>query len=54
MASSLAWKPKTQLDANLRLFVRPPLSAEDCARIEARVPALPDALLDPAQWPKVS
>ncbi len=43
-----------QLEANLRLFVRPPLGAEDCARIERRVPALPDALLDPAQWPKAS
>ena len=41
-----------QLDTNLRLFVRPPLSREDCAAIEARVPALPAALLDPAQWPK--
>lgn len=41
-----------QLDTNLRLFVRPPLAPQDCARIDARVPDLPAALLDPAQWPK--
>jgi len=43
-----------QLDANLGLFVRPPLAPQDCARIEARVPELPAALLDPAQWPKTT
>lgn len=41
-----------QLDTNLRLFARPPLAPEDCARIESVIPALPPALLDPAQWPK--
>jgi spore coat polysaccharide biosynthesis protein SpsF len=41
-----------QLDDNLRLFVRPPLSPEDCAQIESRVPHVPAALLDPAQWRK--
>jgi aryl-alcohol dehydrogenase-like predicted oxidoreductase len=41
-----------QLDANLRLFVRPPLSAEDCAAIGARVPRVPEQLLNPALWPK--
>lgn len=41
-----------QLDTNLRLFVRPPLAAEDCACIEALVPRVPAQLLDPAQWPK--
>lgn len=43
---------EAQLDTNLRLFVRPPLAVEDCAAIEASIPAVPDALLDPAQWPK--
>lgn len=43
-----------QLDTNLRLFVRRPLSAEECAHVEARIPQLPVALLDPAQWPKSS
>ena len=28
-----------QLDTNLRLFVRPPLAPEECARIEARIAA---------------
>lgn len=43
---------EAQLDANLSLFVRPPLSPEDCALIDARVPQLPESLLNPALWPK--
>lgn len=43
---------ESQLDENLRLFVRPPLAPEDCAVIESRVPRLPVGLLDPAQWPR--
>lgn len=43
---------ESQLDENLRLFVRPPLAAEDCALIETRIPRLPEQLLDPAQWPR--
>ncbi len=41
-----------QLDANLRLFLKPPLAAEDCAKIEALVPRVPAALLNPAVWPR--
>lgn len=41
-----------QLDENLRLFVRPPLALEDCARIETRIPSLPEGLLNPALWPR--
>jgi spore coat polysaccharide biosynthesis protein SpsF len=41
-----------QLDDNLRLFIKPPLAAEDCASVTARIPRMPVALLDPAQWPK--
>jgi len=41
-----------QLDDNLRLFVLPPLSTEDCAQIERRIPRVPTTLLDPAQWPR--
>lgn len=41
-----------QLENNLRLAARPPLSLNDCARIEAARPRVPAALLDPAQWPK--
>lgn len=41
-----------QLENNLHLFVQRPLTAGQCALIEARVPRLPVALLDPAQWPK--
>ena len=41
-----------QLETNLRLSARPPLSAEDCAEIERRIPRLPAQLLNPAEWPK--
>ncbi|HXL98912.1 MAG TPA: aldo/keto reductase [Rhizomicrobium sp.] len=41
-----------QLDDNLRLFVCPPLAAEDCAEIERQIPNVPAALLDPSKWPK--
>lgn len=43
---------ESQLDENLRLFVRPPLDPEDCTLIENRMPRLPVGLLDPAQWPR--
>jgi spore coat polysaccharide biosynthesis protein SpsF len=42
---------EAQLDENLRLFVRFPLAPEDCAALEARLPRVPERLLDPAQWP---
>ena len=41
-----------QLDANLRLAVKRPLTEEECALVEARVPRLPENLLNPALWPK--
>ncbi len=41
-----------QLDDNLRLFIKLPLNADECALVEARIPHLPVKLLDPAQWPK--
>jgi aryl-alcohol dehydrogenase-like predicted oxidoreductase len=43
---------EAQLDDNLRLFVRPPLSAEDCDAIARRLPRVPSQLLNPALWPK--
>ena len=39
-----------QLNANLRLATRPPLSPEDCLKIEQSAPHVPERLLDPAQW----
>jgi spore coat polysaccharide biosynthesis protein SpsF len=45
---------EAQLDANLRLCVRPPLSPADCCEIERRVPPVPERLLNPALWPKKS
>lgn len=41
-----------QLEDNLRLFVRAPLDAHDCANVAARLPRVPARLLDPAAWPK--
>jgi aryl-alcohol dehydrogenase-like predicted oxidoreductase len=41
-----------QLENNLHLFVQRPLSAGQCALIEAIAPRLPVELLDPARWPK--
>jgi hypothetical protein len=43
---------QNQLDENLRLFARPPLSRAECEMLEERLPRLPEALLDPAQWPR--
>ena len=37
---------------NLRLFIKRPLNADECALVESRIPHLPIALLNPAQWPK--
>jgi aryl-alcohol dehydrogenase-like predicted oxidoreductase len=41
---------ESQLEENLRLFVRAPLSSQACAAIERCIPRLPERLLDPAQW----
>jgi spore coat polysaccharide biosynthesis protein SpsF len=41
-----------QLDDNLRLFIKRPLSADESALVEARIPHLPVKLLNPALWPK--
>jgi spore coat polysaccharide biosynthesis protein SpsF len=43
-----------QLDDNLRLFLCPPLSPEDCADVARRLPRVPAQLLNPAQWPQKS
>jgi spore coat polysaccharide biosynthesis protein SpsF len=40
-----------QLGANVALFDRPPLGGEETAMVMAALPTVPDALLDPAQWP---
>lgn len=41
-----------QLDMNLRLSVKPPLTEAQCSEVEAWIPRLPARLLNPAQWPK--
>ena len=41
-----------QLDMNLRLSVKPPLTEIQCSEVEAWIPRLPARLLNPAQWPQ--
>jgi aryl-alcohol dehydrogenase-like predicted oxidoreductase len=41
-----------ELDANLRLFVRPPLNPQACQDVAAYLPRVPEQLLNPALWPK--
>ena len=41
-----------QLDMNLRLSIKPPLTQAQCGEVEAWIPRLPSRLLNPAQWPK--
>jgi aryl-alcohol dehydrogenase-like predicted oxidoreductase len=48
----IGMETEAQLDANLRLSIKPPLAREDCAWIERTIPRVPECLLDPAQWPK--
>lgn len=43
---------EAQLDANLRLALKRPLDAGEIRRVEARLPRLPEQLLNPALWPK--
>lgn len=40
-----------QLEANVRLFAREPLSAVQCAIAEEVLPQLPEQFLNPALWP---
>lgn len=49
----IGMETEEQLDANLRMFLRNPLSSVDCGKIEKMVPHVPAQLLDPAQWPKM-
>jgi len=40
-----------QLDLNLRLSVKRPLTREECRAVDRRIPRLPEQLLNPALWP---
>jgi hypothetical protein len=40
-----------QLDANLQLFVKPPLCESECEAVARRIPRMPEQLLNPALWP---
>lgn len=41
-----------QLDLNLRLSVKRPLTPKECWEVEQSVPHVPERLLNPALWPK--
>lgn len=41
-----------ELMENVALFTRPPLDPEECARVESAFGELPEALLNPALWPR--
>jgi spore coat polysaccharide biosynthesis protein SpsF (cytidylyltransferase family)/aryl-alcohol dehydrogenase-like predicted oxidoreductase len=41
-----------ELMENVALFARPPLAADECARVESAFGELPEALLNPALWPR--
>jgi aryl-alcohol dehydrogenase-like predicted oxidoreductase len=43
---------EAQLETNLALNERPPLTAKECAAIARSRPRVPEQLLDPAQWPR--
>jgi spore coat polysaccharide biosynthesis protein SpsF len=43
---------EAQLDDNLALFARPALTSDEIAAVQARLPQLPEQLLNPALWPK--
>lgn len=43
---------RAQLADNLELFRRPALGPEEIARVDADLPRVPAALLDPAGWPR--
>ena len=46
----IGMETEDQLEANLGLIARPPLTVEACASIEDTRPRVPAQLLDPAQW----
>jgi aryl-alcohol dehydrogenase-like predicted oxidoreductase len=48
----LGMETQAQLQANLRLFARPPLTADECSFVDRTRPRVPEALLDPPQWRK--
>lgn len=41
-----------QLDANLRLSIKRPLTMEECRLVDNCMPRVPEQLLNPALWPK--
>ena len=47
----IGMETEEQLETNLLLTARAPLSLADCAAIEACRPRVPEQLLDPARWP---
>jgi hypothetical protein len=44
----------SQLEANIRAWSRAPLDPGEIADLEALVPELPDAVVDPSKWPRLA
>ena len=44
----------TQLEDNLALFSRPPLTMDEAAHVQKALPRLPESLLNPAHWPAIT
>jgi aryl-alcohol dehydrogenase-like predicted oxidoreductase len=48
----IGMETEEQVEANLFLSTRPPLTFADCKAIESCRPRVPERLLDPARWPR--
>jgi aryl-alcohol dehydrogenase-like predicted oxidoreductase len=48
----LGMETEDQLQTNLRLFAKPPLTVDECAFVDHARPRVPAALLDPPEWRK--
>lgn len=50
----LGMESDSQLEANIRAWSRAPLDPGEIADLEALVPELPDAVVDPSKWPRLA
>jgi aryl-alcohol dehydrogenase-like predicted oxidoreductase len=50
----LGMESDSQLEANIRAWARAPLDPGEIADLEALVPELPDAVVDPSKWPRLA
>jgi aryl-alcohol dehydrogenase-like predicted oxidoreductase len=48
----IGMESEAQLDSNLRLAQKPALTPDEIRQVDARLPHLPEQLLNPALWPR--